>query len=178
LLVAGVPVEPPEGAGSPGATEGAPVGAGAPTAVGGLAGCGAGTGAASTQVHAAGQSASTVQVVVFGAHAPIVLVVVVHVSPGATGALRLAYPVGAVPPATGVAMPTPVLPPPEQVVVMANVHEKPSPQSASAWQGSCHLYAHVETLLVVQVGGLSGAKHAAFGGHVEPPPVHVWRIWV
>src|SRR5262245_57319853 len=32
-------VEPPEGAGSPGAIEGAPVGAGAPTATGGPLGC-------------------------------------------------------------------------------------------------------------------------------------------
>jgi hypothetical protein len=40
----------------------------------------------------------------------------------------------------------------------------------------------VETLLVVQVGGVDGAKHSAFGGQVDPPVhsgmVSVWQIIV
>jgi hypothetical protein len=175
----GVLVEPPVGAGSPGAMAGAAVfGAGSPTAMP-VAGVGPPrSGGASTQVQAAGQSVSAVQLFAFGVQAPTVLVLVVHMVSGGTGALELAGALEALPePVADVATPDPALPPPEQAVVVANAQEKPSPQSASAWQGSCQVYAHIETLFVVHVGGVEGAKHCAFGGQVEPPE-HAWYVSV
>jgi hypothetical protein len=118
---------------------------------------------------------------------------VVHVVDGGTGAVDG----GAAPPSTagvalpvpvvplpvpvmpGVATPMPVPPLPEHAPIVANTHEKPSPHSASALHGSCHLYMQVETLFVVHVGGVVGAKHMAFAGQAEVPPVHSWydSVW-
>jgi hypothetical protein len=73
----------------------------------------------------------------------------------------------------------PVPPLPEHAPIVANTHEKPSPHSASALHGSCHLYMQVETFFVVQVGGVVGAKHIEFAGQAEVPPVHSWyeSVW-
>jgi hypothetical protein len=80
----------------------------------------------------------------------------------------------AVPPET---VPEPALPLPEQPVYVGKSHEKPAPQSESTLQASSHLYRQVETLVVVQTGGMSGAKHLAFGGQVDPP-AHDWIMSV
>jgi hypothetical protein len=169
---------PPEGAGSPGATAPEPAGAepvvpaGAEPLLPGLVPPRVGSGA--TQLHAAGQSASVVQVIVFGVHEPGKLVVVVHISGGgATGVppSALASPEEP-PPDDGLALPVPVPatgvgappPPPEQAVIIEGAQVKPAPQSASALQGSCHLYLHVETLFDVHVGVVAGGgSHCVFG---------------
>jgi hypothetical protein len=120
-----------------------------------------------------------VHVVAFGVHEPTVLVTGMQTSEG-TGALR-----GATPPSdAGVAVPLDVVPvplvatpmplPPLPAQPIAKEQVKPSPQSASALQASCHLYSQVETLTVVQVGGVVGTKHSAFAGHVAVPPEHCW----
>jgi hypothetical protein len=186
-----VPEEaPPVGAGSPTAiavpASAAGAGVGTPR-----------TGGGATQVHAVGQSVSAVQDVALGVQTPTVLVVVVQVSVGCTGVGPGAGAtppstagVGAVMPALAPeppeAEPVPVMPgdtvpvdvvpepatpppDPEHMVIIGKVHEKPSPQSVSTLQSSCHLYTQVETLVVVQVGGVDGAKQSAFGGQVEPP---------
>ena len=181
-LSGGVLVEP-EGSGSPGAMAGgAPVGAGSPTAT-----PSPGWGVlciGTTQVHAVGQSASAAQLVAFGVHAPTVLVVIMQVSSGATGALRLAGPLEPVPvPATGVVAPpaAPPVPPPEQAVLTANVHEKPSPQSASAVRGELPLVrARRHALRRAGRGCRRGPKQSAFGGQADPPEhspiISVWQI--
>jgi hypothetical protein len=128
------------------------------------------------------------QLVAFGVQTPTMLVVVVQLllggmdegagaAPPCEGGVALPVvpdPVDAVPvmpgdtvPVDAVAMPVPPLP--EQLVVVGKTHEKPSPQSLSTLQSSCHLYMQVETLVVVQTGGVSGAKHWVFGGQVAPP---------
>jgi hypothetical protein len=130
--------------------------------------------------------------VAFGAQTPTVLTVVVQLSagtgegPGATPPSMAGAslpvpaeplepePVDPVPVVPGVAVPldtvpVPAIPLPEQALIVGKVQLKPSPQSASTLQESSHLYLHVETLVVVQVGGLSGAKHWVFAGQVEPP---------
>jgi hypothetical protein len=164
------------------------------------------TGGASTQVHAVGQSPSTAQVVAFGVQTPTVLIVVVQLSGGWTGvglgsgatppstagvrapvepAPPEAEPVEPVPvmpgdtvPVDAVPVPEPPTPPPEHMVIVGKVQENPSPQSASTLQASCHLYMQVETLVVVHVGGVDGAKQSAFGWQVEPPEhAMIMSVW-
>jgi hypothetical protein len=180
IFVLGVaaPVEP-DGAGSFGAMAGAPVDAlpvwpdiaTPPTK-------------ASTQAHAAGQSVFAVQLVALGVQEPGKVAVVVHMSTGVgvpASALGDGAPVlagGAVPepelaePPPDVTVPMPV--PPEQEPMTLGAQVKPAPQSASASQGSCHLYTHVATLFVVQeLGGGGGRSHFVFAGHAGAvPPEH------
>jgi hypothetical protein len=84
--------------------------------------------------------------------------------PGRIAGLPVAPP--AAPPETGE--------PPEQAPDTDGWQMKPSPQSTSALQGSCHRYAHIETVCVVHVGSdwLCDASHfvlAAQGAVVVPP---------
>ena len=185
---------PPDGAGSPGAIAEALVPAVPAVAVVPSSGAvGLDTerdGGTSTQVQAVGQSASATQLVALGVQAPKSLVVVTHESPGGTGALRLVL-IAAPPSAAGVGAPAPgepvvlpavpALPPPEQALVTIGVHVKPSPHSASALQGSCHLYAHVEMVVVVHEPG----EGAGASGHGTPfaqadavPPAHALEVEV
>jgi hypothetical protein len=167
----------PEGLGSPGAIAApvpASVAAGADTVR---------VGSPSTHVQAAGQSVFAVQLVAFGVQEPGKVVIVVQVLPGGTGALPLVFgpawpdpveamPVEAVP---AVIVPASALPPPpEQAPVTDGAQVNPSPQSVSTLHGSCHLYAHVETLFVVHELGVGGrGSHSVLGAHpTAVPPVH------
>src|SRR3954468_24946507 len=69
---------------------------------------------------------------------------------------------------------------PEQAPYTDGWHTKPLPQSASALQGSCHLKAHVEEVVVVQVGGVtSTGSHFVFGGQgATDPPEHAEMVSV
>jgi hypothetical protein len=175
-----VGVAPPVGAGSPGAID-APLDpaaaadddeAGAPALA-----VVSRVGYASTHVQLAGQSESTVHVLALGAQYPGKEVVVVHMSGGAVPAPPA---VPSVPPTLGilasapppleldVPVPAVTVPlPPEHAPETVGWHVNPSPHSASALHGSCHLNMQVETFVVVHVAG--GAKHCALGGQAEPP---------
>jgi len=124
-----------------------------------------------------GQSASVAHVAAAALHHPGKAVVVVHMSgcdaPTSNGASE------------AVALPVPPeLPdtpePPEQVPDTDGWHTKPLPQSTSALQGSCHLKAHVEEVVVVQVGGVtSTGSHFVFGGQgATDPPEHAEMVSV
>jgi hypothetical protein len=87
-----------------------------------------------------------------------------------------------------VALPVPVLPPPtaigadpEHDPVVMGWQTNPSPQSASALQGSSHRYAHWLTVDSEQVGGSTGVgMHSVFGAHrtgIAVPPVHCVVVW-
>jgi hypothetical protein len=70
---------------------------------------------------------------------------------------------------------TPVPPLPEQKPVTVGLQLKPAPQSLSTLQGSCHLYMHVETFVVVQTSGagFATAQPVAFGSQAGAvPPEH------
>jgi len=89
-------------------------------------------------------------------------------------------------------VPPPVSPPapgvgalPEHAPLMVGWQKKPSPQSASALQGSCHLNAQVETVSVVHWDSVTtpAVPHFVFGSQegTVPPPEQVvtvspWQI--
>ena len=147
-----------------------------------------GTGDA-TQVQVEGQSESRVQLVTLAWQLPGKDVVVVHkgavVVPASGAGLEggagsapepLPPPVPdeedavPVPPETG--------PDPEQLPIVVGWHAKPSPQSASALQGSCHLYVHREVVVLVQIGSVGGGVGAqtVLGSHLTAtavPPLQV-----
>jgi hypothetical protein len=68
---------------------------------------------------------------------------------------------------------TPTPPPPEQTPVTLGWHMKPSPQSAAALQGSCHLNAHVLVVVVVHVDSVlieAPTSHPVFAGQAPALP--------
>jgi hypothetical protein len=143
----------------------------------------------------AGQSVSTSQVVAFGWQDPGNEVVVVQV--GGVPASTAGF--GALPPASGKSAgpellelvdPPPELtvpPPPsalpaEQPIATLGWQVNPSPQSAAALHGSCHLNAHCLVIVVVQAGSvLVGvpASHAVFGAQITwaTPPEQLPETW-
>jgi hypothetical protein len=139
----------------------------------------AGLGVAS-QVQVAGQSREAAQTMTFGWQLPGKDVVVVHMDGGgtATSAAGAAAPLDeplAPPEPPEVAVPgvaTPLLP--EHAPMTVGMQLKRSPQSVSVLQGSCHLYTHVLTTVVVQtVGSTLGAGQSVFGaqGPTLAPPL-------
>jgi hypothetical protein len=109
------------------------------------------------------------------------MVVVVQLSGGVGELLVPPEGVGAVSPLT-----LPVLvgapDPPEHAPYTDGWHTKPLPQSASALQGSCHRYAHLEVVVVVQMGGVTsaGVSHFVFGGQagaVLPEHAVLVSVW-
>lgn len=75
-------------------------------------------------------------------------------------------------------VPTPL--PPEHVAVTVGAQVKPSPQSASALQGNCHLYAQRETFVSVQLLVDDGGRaHFSPLGHAGAvPPLHELTVSV
>jgi hypothetical protein len=112
----------------------------------------------------AGHSLSVVQVVTLGWQVPGKVVMVVQVGGGGGGVVDPVDPVEEAPP-------------PEQAPITEGWHSKPSPQSALALQGSCHLKAQALTVVVRQSSGVvgTGASHLVFGaqGGTAPPPEQV-----
>jgi hypothetical protein len=101
-------------------------------------------GGVAVHVQIAGQSASTLHVVALGEQKPGKLVVVVHASGGVgatvpAGGLEAESEAFGLEPPTEVVPAVPAAPPPEQAVVTDASQLKPSPQSLSLLQGSCHL---------------------------------------
>jgi hypothetical protein len=100
-----------------------------------------------------------------------------------TPELTVPLPELAVPPPDLMVPPDPVEAPPEQVTETLGWQEKElSPQSASTWQGSCHLKAQYELVVVVHTGGAgSGAGgHTWLGGQAgwdEALPEHAVPVW-
>lgn len=70
---------------------------------------------------------------------------------------------------------------PEQTPYTDGWHTKPAPHSASALQGSCHLKAHLDVVVVVHVGGVAsaGGSHFVFAAHLGAvPPEHAELVSV
>jgi hypothetical protein len=123
---------------------------------------------------------SVAQVAVMTWHHPGNDVVVVQLSGGDPAAFG-ASDGGGVPSPPVLPVPSdpavpPVTPdPPEQEPYTDGWHTKPLPQSVSALQGSCHLKAHLDVVVVVHVGGVTsaGASHFVFAGQAGAvPPEH------
>jgi hypothetical protein len=110
---------------------------------------------ASMHFQSAGQSASVAQLVAFGWHHPGNDVIVMHIGADASAIAGGGSGSGGGDPAAAsdgpTATPTPTPPPPEQAPVTLGAQVKPSPQSESMLQGSCHLNAHTLVVVVVQV---------------------------
>ena len=178
-VAAGAPVEPPIG-----------VPVFTPTAI-------------ETSVHfqVDGQSLSVVQVVALDEQYPGKELVVVQLdtvppSRGPTPTVPASTRTGSDPPSTealddpveaapAVACPVPTLvdpplptaPPPEQPPITLGSHAKPSPQSALALHGNCHLNAHSLVVVIVHVEVVitgAPASHFVFGAQegAPPPPEH------
>jgi hypothetical protein len=156
----------------------------------------------SVHFHADGQSPSVAQVVTLSEQYPgkelMVVQLVVPASRISTPTMPASTATGADPPSTGVlngigpiaptealpvlawpvpvvVVPLPATPLPEQAPITLGSHVNPSPQSALALHGSCHLNAHSFVVVVVHVV-ITGApaSHFVFGAQAgaAPPPEH------